>query len=64
MPQVNSFEEGTLVIDVVDPKTKQLVWRVTGTDTVHLKNTPERKRKNLRRAIDEMLKKFPPTKAP
>jgi len=64
MPAVNSFEQGTLVIDVVDPTTKQLVWRVTGTDTVNLKNSPERKRKNLRRAIDEMLDKFPPKTAP
>jgi len=64
MPGVNSFEQGTLVIDVADPKTRQLVWRVTGADPVNLKNSPDRKKKNLEKAIDKMLKEFPPKTAP
>jgi hypothetical protein len=64
VPGVNSFQQGTLVIDVVDPNTHQLVWRVTGTDAVNLKNSPHKKEKNLRKAIDKMLAEFPPKTNP
>lgn len=33
-PQVTDFEQGTLVIDVVDAKTKKVVWRGWAQDTM------------------------------
>ena len=33
-PQVTDYEQGTLVIDVVDAKTKKVVWRGWSQDTI------------------------------
>ena len=33
-PQVNNFEQGTLVVDIVDAQTKKVVWRGWAQDTM------------------------------
>src|ERR1700720_2832133 len=53
------YKEGTLLIDMYDAKTKQLIWRGTAEDTVS--NKEETNEKNLNKGVAKMLKKFPPT---
>jgi hypothetical protein len=55
-------QEGTLVIDFVDAKTKSLVWRATVTDAVDPSATPEQKQKKIDEVIAAMLAQFPPKK--
>jgi len=55
-------QEGTLVIDFVDAKTKSLVWRSTVTDAVDPSATPEQKQKKIDEVIAAMLAQFPPKK--
>ena len=50
------FKEGTLVIDIVDRKTKELVWQGIGSDVLD----PSGPHENLINAVQEILKKFPP----
>jgi len=55
---VENYRVGTLVLDLYDAKNKQLIWRGTSSDT--LSNKPEKNEKNLDKAVDKMLKDFPP----
>src|ERR1700687_1063568 len=52
------YKEGTLVVDVYDAKTKQLIWRGSAEDMVS--NKPETNEKNLNKGVEKMFKKFPP----
>ena len=54
---------GTLVLDMYDPATKQLVWTGRATKTLDPSNSQEKKQKNLDKATAKLLKNFlPPPK--
>jgi len=57
---VNTYHKGTLVIDMYDSKTKQMIFRGTGTDSVSDK--PEKNEKKINKVFDKMFdpKKWPP----
>lgn len=55
------YKEGTLVVDLYDAKTKQLIWRGSAEDT--LSNKAEKNEKNLDKGVEKMFKKFPPESA-
>jgi hypothetical protein len=55
------FKEGTLVVDLYDAKTKQLIWR--GSAEVAVSNKAEKNEKNLDKGITKMFKDFPPKSA-
>ena len=55
------YKVGTLVIDLYDAKTKQLIWRGSAQDTVSDKATQNEK--NLDKGVAKMFKVFPPGSA-
>ena len=55
---VDQIPIGTLVIDMYDGSSKQLVWRGMASDT--LSSKPEKNTQNLDKAIDKLFEKFPP----
>jgi hypothetical protein len=55
------YKEGTLVVDLYDAKTKQLIWRGSAEDTVSDKAA--KNEKNLDKGVAKMFKKFPPEPA-
>ena len=55
------YKEGTLVVDMYDSKSKQLIWRGSSEDTVS--NNAEKNEKNLDKGVAKMFKKFPPQTA-
>ena len=55
-----SYEEGTLVLDFVDTKTKQLIWRGSANAEIDTVDSPEESWKIIKQAVQEILKKFPP----
>ena len=55
------YKEGTLLVDLYDAKTKQLIWRGSAEDT--LSNKAEKNEKNLNKGVAKMFKKFPPQAA-
>ena len=55
------YKEGTLLVDMYDGKTKQLIWRGSAEDT--LSNKAEKNEKNLDKGVAKMFKKFPPQAA-
>jgi hypothetical protein len=52
------FLEGTLIMDIADRETGQMIWRSSASRYLEL--NPEMSEKNLRRGIGIVLKKFPP----
>jgi hypothetical protein len=57
--RVNTYEVGTLVIDIFDAKTKEAVWR--GTSSRTLSDNPEKNTENLNKAVVKLFKDFPPS---
>src|SRR3981189_250507 len=54
----DTYKGGTLVVDLYDAKTKQLLWRGSSSDT--LSNNSNKNIKNLDKGVQKMFKKFPP----
>jgi Domain of unknown function (DUF4136) len=52
---------GQLDVSVYDPAQKQLVWRGVASKTLDPKAKPEKKEKNIAKAVAKLLKNFPPT---
>src|SRR6202158_3134425 len=55
------YKVGTLVVDLYDAKTKQLIWRGSAEDTLSDKATQNEK--NLDKGVAKMFKAFPPGSA-
>ena len=53
-----TYKVGTLVVDLFDTKTKQLIWRGSSSDT--LSNNSDKNIKNLDKGAEKMFKHFPP----
>lgn len=51
---------GTLDVSIYDPVAKQLVWRGSASKTLDPKSKPEKKEKNINKAVKKLLKNFPP----
>jgi hypothetical protein len=51
---------GTLDVSIYDPVAKQLVWRGSASKTLDPKAKPEKKEKNINKAVKKLLKNFPP----
>ena len=54
----DTYKVGTVVIDLFDTKTKQLIWRGSASDT--LSSNSDKNIKNLDKGVDKMFKNFPP----
>ena len=49
---------GTLIVDMYDTNSKQLIWRGEAQD--QMSDKPEKDTKKLEKAVDKMFEKFPP----
>jgi len=54
------YEEGSLILDFVDPQTKQLIWRGSAKAEVDDVRTPEKREALINEAVQKILKNFPP----
>jgi hypothetical protein len=53
-----TYQVGTLVVDLFNAKTKNLVWRGSASDT--LSNNADKNTKNLDKGVQKMFAHFPP----
>ena len=51
---------GQLDLSFYDSAQKQLIWRGVATKTLDPKAKPEKKEKNVAKAVAKLLKNFPP----
>jgi hypothetical protein len=59
LPRTYTVTEGTLVVDVTDAKTDQLVWRGSVTGNI---NDTSSLQKQIDKAVKAILKKYPASK--
>jgi len=59
---VYEYDEGTLIVDIVDASTRELVWRGSATDEVDFSASPEKRNAQLNDAVNKVLSNFPPPK--
>jgi hypothetical protein len=51
---------GELALDMYDSKNKNLVWRGVATKTIDTDAKPDKQASNLKKAVDKLLKNYPP----
>jgi hypothetical protein len=56
----STISNGTLTVDFYDGKAKQQVWRGDASKTLDPSSNQQKNQKNLTKAIDKLLKNFPP----
>jgi len=57
---VYKYEEGSLILDFVEPKSKKLIWRGSAKAQTNTVKTPEKREKLITEAVQKILEKFPP----
>ena len=55
------YEEGTLILEIVDSETRKLIWQGTAQDEVGFSKSSEKKQEQINEAVRLMLENFPPT---
>ena len=54
------YDEGTLLLDIVDSMTWKPVWRGSAQAEVNLDADPEKKQERIDEAVRRILERFPP----
>jgi hypothetical protein len=57
---VYSYTEGTLIVDLVDAKTKKLAWRGSATGVVEPGRSPEKITENINNVVSQIFDNYPP----
>lgn len=59
---LRGHDQGSLIVDVITPKDKRLVWRGTARSAVDPELTPKERDAHIREAVKKILDEFPPKK--
>jgi Domain of unknown function (DUF4136) len=59
---VSYYTQGSLIIDFVDNKEDDLIWRGIGTAVLQNQGTPEEREQYINEAVAKILDQYPPTK--
>jgi len=59
---VSVYNEGSLIIDMVDAKTQQPIWRGVSQKRLSRSISPQKQRQILASAVTEVIAQFPPVK--
>jgi hypothetical protein len=54
--EVRQYKQGTLIIDLIDASTKELVWRGVGKSEI----TNEDREEQIKQVVSDILAKYPP----
>ncbi len=57
---VSYYTEGTLVLDIVDRRKNELIWRGIGTDIIHRYSDRQKEKKVIDGYVQKILDQFPP----
>jgi hypothetical protein len=58
--RVRQILVGTLAIDMVDAKTKQMAWRGLGTKEIDTNAKPDKREANINKAVEKIFRNYPP----
>ena len=62
MPAQSKIDSGQVVLDMYDTSTKHLVWRGMVSKTLDSNVKPEEQKKNIDKAAEKLMEKYPPPK--
>lgn len=57
---VREYEQGTLVIDLIAPEERRLIWRGVGRTRLRDQATPEQREAHIREVVSAILERYPP----
>lgn len=57
---IHKYTEGTLFIDLIDVKTKKLIWQGIGSGFLTKSMKPEKREEAIQKFVTEILAKYPP----
>ncbi len=60
--QVYQYNEGTLILDMIEARSMQLVWRASATKTIDEKPNPEQAEQKISQVVAKLLSVYPPAK--
>ena len=55
-----SWDKGTLLLDMVNPENKKIIWIGTAAAKIGLQDSTEKKVERINRAVSKLLADFPP----
>jgi hypothetical protein len=55
-----TWHKGTLILDFIDVGSNKMVWRGIARAEVNLNDPPDKKKARIARAVERMLREFPP----
>ena len=59
---VYQYEEGTFILDFVDPKSMEMIWRGVAQGEVRNYSSPVKRYERIDEVVQKVLSNFPPTK--
>ena len=54
------FKEGTLIISLVEPESRNLMWQSTAETEVHQERAMEKRRQRINTVVSDMFRRYPP----
>ncbi len=54
-----NYDEGQLIVDMIDPKDKNIIYRISVKDEIKSFDTPQERTKYINEVIKTLLKDFP-----
>ena len=54
------YDEGTLLIDVIQPDSRSLLWRGSATAVIDRSASPQKRERRIDEAVTKILAQFPP----
>jgi hypothetical protein len=57
---IRTYDEGTIVVDIISSKDKKLIWRGTAKGAIDPDLTPDERNSRIQDAVRQILEKFPP----
>ncbi len=52
-------DEYKLVVQLIDPQNRNVVWQATSRDKMHDEMSSERRNTYIQKAVEEMFKQYP-----
>jgi hypothetical protein len=59
---IRTYDQGTMLIDFTDTKSKKLIWRGMSTQVVSEHSDPDTSTAMINETVDKILQQFPPGK--
>jgi len=58
--EIYEYEEGTVIVEIINASNKDLIWRGTGVGMVEHDLSPKARDKRIGQVVAELLENFPP----